>query len=342
MMIIRPINDQDYDALWQIAQITGIGFSSLQPDPDLVRKKLNWALDSLQDGRTLEEALYLFVLEDTNSGQVIGVSGIESAVGLSSPWYNYKVSTQVHACDELNAYTKVKTLTLCSDHTGCSELCTLFLTPEYRHSCNGHLLSKARLMFMAAHTQRFSEEVIAELRGYSDENGESPFWEALGRHFFAIDFVEADRQVARGKAFIAELMPRHPIYANLLPEQAQKIIGQTHQDTVPARKLLEAEGFNYNSYVDIFDAGPLIEARIGDLRAIRESKHYKVKVSDRLPDDEDLWLIANDRLKEFRCLLSPAIFEDSETISITSEQANALQVGSGDTLRAVTLSDRSK
>lgn len=338
MMIIRPITEQDHDALWQIALQTGVGFSSLQPDETMVRRKLHWALESFRAGPPLEEAYYLFVLEDTASGQVVGVTGIESAVGLHDPWYNYKVNTVVHSSRELDVYNRIKTLTLCNDHTGHSELCTLFLLPDYRKSTNGHLLSKARFLFMAAHQNLFSDKVIAELRGDCDEEGESPFWEALGRHFFAVDFVEADRQVSRGKSFIAELMPRHAIYTNLLPEQAQNVIGQTHQDTVPARKLLESEGFRYTGYVDIFDAGPLLESPVEDIRAVRDSRIYKVRIHETTTTDESLWLIANENFDSFRCTVSPLSFEGLEFVNITQEMAEALQIKEGDSLRAVPLS----
>ncbi|WP_252178516.1 arginine N-succinyltransferase [Endozoicomonas sp. 4G] len=337
MMIIRPITEQDHDALWQIAQMTGVGFSSLQPDPEMVQRKLEWAVNSFRAEKPLEEAYYLFVMEDMETGTVVGVTGIESAVGLKAPWYNYKVNTQVHASRELDVYTRIKTLTLCSDYTGHSELCTLFLTPQYRKSSNGHLLSKCRFLFMATHAPRFNESIIAELRGFCDEEGESPFWEALGRHFFAVDFVEADQQVARGKSFIAELMPRNPIYTNLLPAKAQCVIGQTHPDTMPARKLLEDEGFRYTGYIDIFDGGPVLETQIRDIRAIRDSRHYRVRVHDCLDTDESVWLMANTHFCDFRCIAGQLSFEGLEFVNISQQQAEVLNIRDGDELRVVPL-----
>lgn len=72
---------------------------------------------------------YVFVLEDTDTGTVAGIYAIEVAVGLNDPWYNYRVGTMVHASKELNVYNALPTLFLCNDHTGASELCTLFLDP---------------------------------------------------------------------------------------------------------------------------------------------------------------------------------------------------------------------
>lgn len=340
MMIIRPIESSDYEALWHLARHTGVGFSSLQPKPDMVHRKLDWAMESFLSSAPLEESLYLFLLEDVETGDIAGVSGIESAIGLSDPWYNFKINTQVHASRELSVYNRLTTMTLCSDHTGYSELCTLFLMPEYRHSNNGRLLSKARMMFMANQLERFNENVIAELRGCCNEHGESPFWEAIGRHFFNVDFVTADQQVSKGKTFIAELMPRHPIYTNMLPEAARTVIGETHSDTIPARKLLESEGFHYTHYIDIFDAGPLLEARVNDIRTIRDSRKFKVRIHNATTTDETDWLMSNTGFNDFRCILGRVSFEGLEFVNITQEQANALQLTQDDSIRVVPLIGR--
>ncbi len=100
----------------------------------------------------------MFVLEDTDTGTVAGICAIEVAVGLNDPWYNYRVGTMVHASKELNVYNALPTLFLCNDHTGASELCTLFLDPDWRKEGNGYLLSKSRFMFMAAFRDRFNEK----------------------------------------------------------------------------------------------------------------------------------------------------------------------------------------
>lgn len=341
MIVIRPLHEQDREALWQIANQTGVGFTSLQPNRPMVDNKLAWALTSFEQASKQTDkknALYLFVMEDTETGQVVGTAGIESAVGLDSPWYNYKVNKQVHASQQLNVYTMVDTLMLCSDHTGFSELCTLFLHPDYRHSKNGAFLSKSRMMFLAAFPELFNENIFAEMRGYCDENEVSPFWEALGRHFFAVDFAEADRQSTVDKAFISELMPRHPIYTNLLSVDARETIGITHESTTPARYLLESEGFHYTGYVDIFDAGPLLEARVKDTRSARDSRQYKVKIVDSNTTDQRRWLMANSELTGFRCIMGSLSYEGLEFVKITKDQAVALNIKEGQLLRVVPLS----
>ena len=345
MIIVRPIREQDRQALWHIATQTGAGFTSLPPERTIVDDKLDWALTSFNLATTQHDdshpgqknALYLLVMEDTVTGQVVGTAGIESAVGLDAPWYNYKVSKQVHASAQLQVYTMVDTLMLCNDHTGCSELCTLFLLPAYRHSKNGALLSKSRMLFLAAFPTLFADDIFAEMRGYSNQDEVSPFWEALGRHFFAVDFAKADQQSAVDKAFIAELMPRHPIYTNLLPDEAREVIAMTHESTTPARRLLESEGFHYTGYVDIFDAGPLLESRVRDIRTVRDSRQYKTIVVAHNTNDQRLWLMANEELGNFRCMMGNLSFEGLESVRITQEQADALRINEGELLRVVPL-----
>ncbi|MDH2431825.1 arginine N-succinyltransferase [Pokkaliibacter sp. MBI-7] len=339
MMVVRPIQAEDRDALHELARKTGPGFTSLQDDDQQISAKIENGLAAFIEQSRDGEASYVFVMEDLSQGRVVGICAIEAAVGLHDPWYTYHVGVQVHASRELNVYTRHETLTLNNNHTGYSELCTLFLDPEYRQGKNGHLLSKSRFMFMAEHPERFYHSVIAEMRGFS-EDGVSPFWEGLGRTFFSMDFAQADQLSAKDKGFIAELMPKHTIYTHLLPSAAQAAIGQTHEHTTPARRLLESEGFRYNNYVDIFDAGPTLEARVQDIRAIRESRYVKVQVGETSGRGE-LSLLATLSLADFRCCMAHTDALGQGIITINQQTADALGVKSGATLRTVGLFGRS-
>jgi arginine N-succinyltransferase len=337
MMVVRPIQASDHEALRDLARKTGPGFTSLQDNDEQVAAKLDAALAAFLPGGIPAEALYLFVMEETDTGDVVGICGIEAAVGLSEPWYIYRVGTLVHASRELKVYNQINTLTITNDHTGYSELCTLFLTPEARHSKQGSLLSKSRFLFMAEFPQRFNEHLIAEMRGYSDANGISPFWEGLGRHFFSLDFAEADKISSMSKVFIAELMPKNTIYTNLLPQEAQDAIGKTHEATTPARRLLENEGMRYTGYVDIFDGGPTLEARVNDIRAIQESQYVKIHIADTSPDGE-LYMISTTEFSQFRCCMSPLMRAGKNLITVTPDVAAALNIIEGTTVRIVPMS----
>ncbi|WP_435236784.1 arginine N-succinyltransferase [Psychromonas sp. PT13] len=336
MMIIRPVTRDDKDALYELAGKAGIGFTSLPQNADLISQRIERMLTTWEGTATKAEKGYLFVLEDTALEKVVGVCGIESALGLDEPWYNYHVGTLAHASKALDIYTQMETLTLSNNHTGYSELCTLFLDPEYRHSKNGHLLSKARLLFIAQFQQHFSEKIIAEMRGVSDEQGYSPFWESLGRHFFTIDFSHADYLTGIGqKSFIAELMPKHPLYVNFLTPEAQEVIAQVHKNTLPARKILESEGMRYGGYIDIFDAGPTLEAYTSDLRVVKEMATWPVKITTDADVNHSLneqltpYMVSNQCYQGFRAIMVTPQFSGSHII-LSQSQAKALNISAGE------------
>src|SRR6266704_6735351 len=288
MFYVRPIARDDLPALLALSERTGTGLTSLPANAERLAHRIERSLASFAGKAAREDECYVFVLVDDAGGAVVGISAIEAAVGLSEPWYNYHVGTQVHASRELNVYTAAPTLFLTNDHTGDSELCSLFLDSRYRRARNGPLLAKARLLFIAEFAELFAPKVIAELRGRLDADGKSPFWEGLGRHFFAMEYSRADYLTGIGqKAFIAELMPRHPVYTALLPAEARAAIGEVHTDTLPARAMLESEGFRFEGYIDIFDAGPTFECFRDDIRAVRQSRVLPVVLGeeDPVPDN---------------------------------------------------------
>lgn len=339
MMIIRPLAATDGDALLNLAQKAGVGFTSLPADPERIFNKTQASLAAFSSPVDLtQEQSYVFVLEDTKTERVVGICGLESTIGLSSPWYSYRIGNLVHSSRELSVHNNFPTLYLSNDQTACAEVCTLFLDPDYRHSKNGHLLSKSRFLFLAQFPERFETKIIAEMRGVSDANGESPFWDGLGAHFFDMPFADADRLTGLGKKeFIAQLMPHHPLYINLLPQSAKEVIGKVHENTGPARKMLEDEGFRYQGYVDIFDAGPTLETQVKDIRAVRDSRQYTVTVKDQVAAGESLYLVSNTKLKGYRCTTAYINPPTNGPLCINTELAQALQLTKGDALRLVPL-----
>ncbi|MDB4001529.1 arginine N-succinyltransferase [Oceanospirillaceae bacterium] len=339
MMIIRPLMASDADALLNLAYKAGVGFTSLPADPNHIAVKITASLSAFNSevDFTTEQS-YVFVMEDTHTNTVVGICGIESSIGLSSPWYSYRIGTLVHSSRELKVHNSFPTLYLSNDQTACAEVCTLFLDPDYRHSKNGQLLSKSRFLFLAQFAHRFEAKIIAEMRGVSDENGQSPFWDGLGAHFFDMPFADADHLTGLGKKeFIAQLMPRHPLYINLLPKAARDVIGEVHGNTLPARKMLEDEGFRYQGYVDIFDAGPTLETQVNDIRAVRESKNYLVKIEDHIPIGTVPYLISNTLLDGYRCTMVYIKVPEFGPLCISSELASNLHVTALDTVRLVPL-----
>jgi arginine N-succinyltransferase len=337
MLVVRAIREQDLDGLVALVDQVGSGMTTLKPDRKALGQRVEIACASFAEQIAPPQRDYVFVMEDTEAGKVVGVCAIRSAVGLDEPFYNYRIGTLVHSSKELKVFSRMDTLYLSNDLTGCAELCSLFLHPDYRHGTNGKLLSKSRFMFIAQFPHLFSEKLIAEMRGYQRADGRSPFWDSLGRHFFKMEFDRADDLTALGKkSFIAELMPRHPLYVAYLPQEAQEVIGRVHVDTAPARRLLEQEGMYYEGYVDIFDAGPVLQARVRELRALRESDLAIVDTGLTLERDEPPVLVSTTRMQDFRVITAPTHAHRSR-IALSVEQQELLACRPGDAVRAMPL-----
>lgn len=350
MTILRAVRHDDVGALLALAHQAGAGMTTLKPDEKTLAARVDVAVRSLSGELPAERADFMFVLEDRgdraeggSETRVAGVSALKAAVGLDEPFYNFRLGRRVHCSRELGIYADKRTLFLTNDYTGCAELCTLYLDPACRGGSRGRLLSKARLMYAANHLDRLPDTIIAELRGYQRDDGSSPFWDSLGRHFFRMDFDRADDISSLGsKSFIAELMPRYPVYTDFLTEEARAAIGVVHRSTAPARRLLEEEGFWYESYVDIFDAGPVLQAHTPQLRVVRDSV---LAIARRAGADNGgagtALLISNTLDREFRAIVAAGSPRYGQ-LALSAQQLDALHIGDGDPVRVATLNPGDK
>ena len=338
MMLFRSARHSDLEDIYHLAKSSGVGMTTLAKDKKLLEKRVQWSVDSYKKNVLKPgHEYYFFVLEDILNNKIVGTSAIEAHTGYEVPFYSYKVSKRTRICHSLNIRSDYEVLSLVNDNQGYSEICTLFLKPDYRKNNNGLLLSKSRFLFMAQHPHRFAETVIAELRGLSDDEGNSPFWDHIGSHFFHMSFAKADQlTLATNKQFIADLMPRNPIYVKLLPKEAQLAIGTPHPSTVPAMTILLREGFRYNKYVDIFDAGPTIEAPLKEIKTIAHCRVMTIKnICDEVSSND--FLLSNNQV-DFRATISCALVNDTnDTCTIDKETAALLNVNCGDNLRIAPL-----
>ena len=343
MLVVRAIQATDLDALYVMATQVGSGMTTLKPDMKMMGDRLDIAVASFAETIPPEQRDYMFVMEDTDSGRLAGVCAIKGSVGLTEPFYNYRIGTLVHSSRELEVFTRMDTLYLSNDLTGSTELCSLFLHPDYRTGNNGKLLSKSRFLFIAQFPHLFTEKLIAEMRGYQEESGRSPFYEGLGRHFFKMDFDHVDALTAVGKkSFIAELMPRQPLYVAYLPDDAQEVIGKVHTSTAPARRLLEQEGLHFEGYVDIFDAGPVLQARVSELRAMRDSMPAVLSEAEQAGDDAadtEPYLVSNTDLQDFRMIVTNA-YPHGGKLALSDDELQLLRCHHGDTVRTLSLNPR--
>ena len=346
MLVVRAINASDLDGLYQLASQVGSGMTTLKPDLKMLGERLESACASFAETIPPAQRDYMFVMEDTACGRLAGVCAIKAAVGLEEPFYNYRIGTLVHSSRELGVFTRMETLYLSNDLTGSTELCSLFLHPDYRSGSNGKLLSKSRFLFIAQFPHLFNQKLIAEMRGYQAPDGHSPFYEGLGRHFFKMDFDHVDDLTSLGKkSFIAELMPRQPLYVAYLPKEAQEVIGKVHLSTAPARHLLEQEGLHFEGYIDIFDAGPVLQARVSELRAMRDSTLAMIDTTPGLASageagaDAELFLISNTVLQDFRMTVSKASPVNGK-IALAQDEQQLLHCHPGAAVRSLSLNVR--
>ncbi len=332
MLIVRASRLADLDSLYEMAGTAAVGLTSLPRDREMLKSYLEDSRHSFEKNVTKpRDERYLLVMEDVMSGEVVGCAGITGRVGGFEPHYTYDVSTETCSSESLSVSKAIETLHLSETHKGPSEVGTLFVRPERRRGGGGRLMSLSRFLFMAVHPVRFAPLVIAEMRGRSDETGQSPFWDSIGAHFFDLNFAQADLLSASDKQFIADLMPRHPIYIPMLSSDAQAVIGEVHEETEPALRLLNQEGFAFANAVDIFDAGPVLSVQRDQIRSITQSQRAKFsRVSNSVSKQTD-YLISNCKVG-FRAGLGGVELIEPGQVALDQSLALALELKLGDEL----------
>lgn len=326
--VIRAARDEDLQHLYEMAKLTGGGFTNLPPERDALRAKLarsHAAFARPEDGSEHDD-LFVLILENVQTGEIRGTCQIFTRVGQTWPFYSYRMGTVTKHSRELSRTFRAEILSLVNDLEGCSEVGGLFLHPSERAGGLGMLLARSRYLFIARHRARFADRILAELRGVIDEAGGSPFWDGVAGRFFGMNFQQADEfNATHGNQFIADLMPKHPIYTAMLQESARAVIGMPHPSGRAAMRMLEHEGFAFEQYIDIFDGGPTMTARTDQVRTIREAQ--TAPLVGIAPEGVDS-IIATGTLADFRVTLGKcAESEGGATIDATA--AATLGIGEG-------------
>ncbi len=325
---IRASRPEDIDSLYEMAKLTGGGFTNLPPDRDSLAAKLARSAQAFAKAEeTTGDDVYLLMLEKMEDGHVIGTAQVFSTIGNRWPFYSYRVGMLSQTSQELGRTFRAEMLSLTTDYEGASEVGGLFLHPRERAGGLGMLLARSRYLFIRQHRLRFANRVIAELRGVIDEAGGSPFWDALAGKFFGMAFQEADQfNAVQGNQFIADLMPKHPIYTAMLSEAARAVMGMPHPTGRAAMRMLESEGFHHEGYVDIFDGGPTMAAATDRIRSVRDARTAMLTATDAVGGQHGL--VAKGRLTDFACV--HALIEDRDggaAIDATSAELLGASVG---------------
>jgi arginine N-succinyltransferase len=334
---VRPSRSGDFDAVYEMAKLTGGGFTNLPVDRGALVAKLSRSQDAFdREQESPEGDLFLFVLENVETGEIRGTCQIFSSVGRLQPFYSYRLSTLSQTSRELGRTFRAEMLSLCTDFEGCSEVGGLFLHPDARAGGLGLLLARSRYLFIRLHRQRFAERVIAELRGVLDDAGGSRFWDGIAGRFFGMTFQEADSfNATHGTQFIADLMPKTPIYTAMLPESARAVIGQPHPSGRAAMKMLEREGFSCDGYVDIFDGGPTMAAATDQIRTLREARELSLETTFESPDHGQKVLLAAGHLNNFAAGYGRMLIEPGDKVALDQDSARMLGLAPGDSFLSV-------
>ncbi|MBD9514151.1 MULTISPECIES: arginine/ornithine succinyltransferase subunit alpha [Pseudomonadaceae] len=338
MLVMRPAQVADLQQVQRLAADSPVGVTSLPDDAERLREKILASEASFTAEVSFNgEESYFFVLEDSETGRLVGCSAIVASAGFSEPFYSFRNETFVHASRELKIHNKIHVLSLCHDLTGNSLLTSFYVERDLVNTPIAELNSRGRLLFMASHPERFADAVVVEIVGYSDDQGQSPFWNAIGRNFFDLDYTEAEKLSGlKSRTFLAELMPHYPIYVPLLPDEAQEAMGQVHPRAQITFDILMRDGFESENYVDIFDGGPALHARTSNIRSIAQSRQVPVRIGEGGKGNRG-YLVTNGQLQDFRAIVAELDWVPGKPVTLNQETADALGIGEGASVRLVAI-----
>jgi arginine N-succinyltransferase len=333
MILVRTVRETDINGILSLAQQAYPGMTTLPPEQDVLEAKISNSINSASKSiDSLEGESYFLVMEDTETNEVVGTSAIIANLGFNEPFYSYKLNRVTQTCKELDKKVSFETLNLSNHFEGFAEVATLYLHKDYRKNGNGKLLARSRYLFMAQFRDRFPESVMADLRGYFDDQGRSPFWDAVGSHFFDMRFADADLYGGiHGNQFIADLMPKQPLYVNMLPKAAQEVIGQPNVVGKPALEMLKNEGFRWNGHVDIFDAAPSVDTKIDEVVSVKNS-HLAEIIGLSEADEDDYAMVSNSDVNSFKTVYCKVSIEKGG-VRIPRATLKALELNLGDSIR---------
>ncbi|EZP71472.1 Arginine N-succinyltransferase [Sphingomonas paucimobilis] len=328
---MRPARADDLQTLYEMAKLTGGGFTNLPADRGALAAKLERTGQALaRQSEGLEDELIVMVLENGATGQVRGTCQIHAVVGRNWPFYSYRLGVLTQHSRELSRTFRAEMLSLVTDLEGATEVGGLFLHPRERAEGLGLLLARSRYLYIRNHRSRFGDRVIAELRGVIDEAGGSPFWDGLAGRFFGMSFQEADEfNAVHGNQFIADLMPKTPIYTAMLSDTARAVIGLPHPNGRAAMRMLETEGFTSPGYIDIFDGGPTMVGQTNSLRTVADAQD--VPLSAIHSEGGKKMLVAAGRLGSYRCAYGFIDQDEDGSVSLDRASAAILGIEPGDT-----------
>jgi len=328
-LFIRPVTERDFEAVLGIAGDTGPGFNSLPDHDAVIKAKIIRSIQSFNHKIEPNRRLYLFVMENKLTNEVMGTAAIEASIGHPWPFYKFKLSHFTQVQPVLKRHQTHDLLHLVSDHDSATELGTLYLKPAHRGEGLGKFLSRTRCLFMAIFPGLFSELVVADMRGVSHPGGACPFWDAFGSRFLGVSYEEASyHKATEGSQFLIDLLPRYPLYVDFFSDEARQTIGVTHELSLPALHILAKEGFVYRKYIDVLDGGPTIEAALPEIKTVQNTMVAPVVSLKKEIKSETKMLIGKTDMS-FRAGVGSIELTQNGEVILSEKCAELLQVDIG-------------
>lgn len=329
MFVIRQVIPEDASTLLKLAKM--VHFINLPADVDIINTKIGFSRESF-GGRVkrARDRQFMFVLEDTETGNIVGTSSVISAISWPGhPHVYFVVRRRQHYSEDLQAGQVHVTLQLATDESGPTEIGGLILGPSYRGHKErlGAVLSLVRFHYIGLHREWFADRIIAEMMGALTPDSRNLLWEYLGRRFINLDYTEADRFSQHSKEFITSLFPKEELYASLLPAVARKLIGQVGPETRPARAMLERLGFSYLGHVDPFDGGPYLEAETSGIELVLATRRLAM-AEPRDVEGDDRAFVSFEGPTGFRAIRAPFTLSDAG-VTIPPEHAALIGAEAG-------------
>lgn len=301
MHLVRPCRVDDLSSIESLVRDNHARVASLPRKRERLQERIEHSIHSFQQGSSSSGGqFFLFVLENTQTGELLGCSGIAMNDDAKRPFYNYRLGELIHASETFDIHTPVSVLHLTHELTGHNVLCSFAIKQGLLGTPACELISRARFMFMRQFSDLFSDNLVVELQGVCNEEGQSAFWDSWGRQFFGMDYASANYHVTtKSRTFLAELMPPYPIYVTMLSPEAQEAIGQHDTRANEIHRLLVSEGFENSPYVDIFDAGRVMIGKTSELTTFSSAQRKTMR--EGVVSTGVNYLLCNDSFEDFRC-----------------------------------------
>ncbi|HEY6912151.1 MAG TPA: arginine N-succinyltransferase, partial [Myxococcales bacterium] len=236
MYVIRDAQKSDLPGLRKLASV--LDTVNLPDDEKELASIVEKSARSF-DGRIRNpfEREYLFVMEDSRSGKVMGTSLIIAQHGTrDAPHIFFDVYEKEHYSHSVDKHFRHRVLSIGYNFDGPTEIGGLIVDPQFRGQGKpGKQLSYVRFLYVAMHRARFRDRILVELLPRLEEDGRSPLWEARGRKFTGLSYQDADRLSRENKEFIQQLFPPGELYATIFSQKIQDAIGEVGPESVGAR-----------------------------------------------------------------------------------------------------------